>query len=103
MDCVGVVWMSFSINRSHHQLGTCWRSNMLLGLLGSVFHNKNKYLSIYNVFTYNQILYIGLGSQEWVDGIGWVWMTTSELGRYSQLGLAFASGLVGFTAKKYVL
>jgi len=78
MDCIGVVWMSFSINRSCHQLGACWRTNMLLGL---VVHNKNKYLSRYNVFTYNQILYIGLGSQEWVDGIGWVRMTTSELGR----------------------
>ena len=83
MDCIGVVWMSFSINRSRHQLGACWRTNMLLGLQGSVFHNKNKYLSRYNVFTYNQILYIGLGSQEWVDGIGWVRMTTSELGRCS--------------------
>ena len=30
-----------------------------------------------------------------MDGLGWVRMTTSELGRYSQLGLGFASGLVG--------
>jgi len=47
MDCIGVVWMTCSINSSHHQLGTCWRSNMPLGLLGSVFHSKNKYLSRY--------------------------------------------------------
>jgi hypothetical protein len=46
MDCVGVVWMMCSINSSHHQLGACWHSNMLLGLLGSVFHSKNKYLSL---------------------------------------------------------
>jgi len=30
-----------------------------------------------------------------MDGIEWVWMTTSQLGRCSQLGLGFASGLVG--------
>jgi hypothetical protein len=62
MDRVGVVWMTCSINRSCHQLGTCWRSNMLLGFLGLVFHSKNKYYSRYNTFTYNLILYIGLGS-----------------------------------------
>ena len=82
-----------SINRSHHQLGACWRSNMLLGFLGSVVHSENKYLSRYNVFTYNLILYIGLGSCKWVDGIGWVQMTTSELGRCSWLGRSFAAGL----------
>ena len=80
MDWVGVVWMTCSINSSRHQLGACWRSNMPLGLLGSVFHSKNKYLSRYNTFTYNLILYIGLGSREWMDGIGCVRMTTSELG-----------------------
>jgi hypothetical protein len=51
--------------------------------------------SRYNVFTYNLVFYIGLGRREWVDGIEWVHMTTSQLGRYSQLGLAFASVLVG--------
>src|ERR1700704_3159321 len=33
-----------------------------------------------------------------MDGIGWVWMTTSQLGRCSQLGLlglGFAAGLAG--------
>ena len=54
---------------------------MLLGLLGLVVHSENKYLSRYNVVTYNLILYIGLGSHEWVDGMGWVQMTTSKLGR----------------------
>jgi len=58
--------------------------------------------SRYNVFTYNVVFYVGLGRREWVDGVEWVQMTTSQLGRYSQLGLAFASGLV-FTAKQYVL
>ena len=95
MDCVGVVWMTCSINSSRHQLGACWRSNMPLGLLGLVVHSKNKYLSRYITFTYNLILYIGLGIQEWMDGIRWVRMTTSELGRCFQLGLGFAAGLVG--------
>jgi len=33
-----------------------------------------------------------------MDGIGWVWMTLSQLGKQSQfglLGLGFAPGLVG--------
>ena len=73
--------MTCSINKSCHHLGAYWHSNMPLGLLGLVVHSENKYLSRYNVITYNLILYIGLGSHEWVDGIGWVQMTTSELGR----------------------
>jgi hypothetical protein len=60
--------MTCSINSSRHQLGACWRSNMLLGLLGLVVHCENKYLSKYNVFTYNPIFYIGLGGRKWVDG-----------------------------------
>ena len=95
MDCIGVVWMTRSINRSCHQLGTCLCSNMLLGLLGSDFHSKNMYYGRYNVFTHNLVFYVGLGRQEWMDGIGWVRMTTSQLGRCFQLGLGFASGLVG--------
>jgi len=51
--------------------------------------------SRYNVFTYNLIFYVGLGRREWMDGVGWVQMTTSELGRCSQLGLGFAFGLIG--------
>jgi len=34
-----------------------------------------------------------------MDGVEWVWMTTSQLGRCSQLGLSFASGL-GFSQQK---
>jgi len=30
-----------------------------------------------------------------MDGVEWVWMTTSQLGRCSQLGLGFAPGLIG--------
>jgi len=68
---------------------------MLLGLLGSIFHSKNTYVSRYITFTHNLILYIGLVSREWMDGICWVQMTTSELGRCFQLELGFAAGLVG--------
>jgi len=54
----------------------------------------------YKVFTYNLLFYVGLGRREWVDGVEWVRMTTSQLGRYSQLGLTFASGPVGLGFSK---
>jgi len=56
-------------------LGACSHSNVLLGLLGSVFHSKKRYYSRCNVFTYTLMFYICLGRREWVDGIRWVWMT----------------------------
>ena len=43
---------------------------MLLGLLGSDFHSKNIYYGRYNVFTHNLVFYVGLGRQEWMDGVG---------------------------------
>ena len=81
MDCVGVVWMTCSINSSRHQVRRLLALKYAAGLAGSVVHSKNKYLSRYITFTYNLILYIGLGIQEWMDGIRWVRMTTSKLGR----------------------
>ena len=30
-----------------------------------------------------------------MDGIGSVWMMTSQLGKHSQLGFSFGAGLVG--------
>ena len=35
-----------------------------------------------------------------MDGVEWVWMMTSQLGRCSQLGLGFASGVVGLRFSK---
>jgi hypothetical protein len=90
MDCIEVVWMTLSINRSRHQLGAL---GWLLGLLGSIFHGKKEYFSRYNASTYNLMFYLGLGRREWLDRVEWVQMTTSELGRCSQLGLGFAAGL----------
>jgi len=52
-------------------------SYMLQGLLGSDFHSKKMYYSRYNVFTHNPMFYLGIGSQEWVDALGWVQMMTS--------------------------
>ena len=92
MDCVGVDWMMRSINRSHHQFGTCSHSNMLLGLLGSVFHSEKRYYDMYNVYTYNYIFYMRLSRQEWVDGVGQIQMSTSQLGKYL-VGLRFTAGL----------
>jgi hypothetical protein len=56
MDCIGVGWMTRSINRLRHQLGTllvlgsqlsvlslAWGSVLVLGSLGSVFP-RNIYL-----------------------------------------------------------
>jgi hypothetical protein len=60
---------------------------------------KDFYYGIYSVFKYNLLLYKCLGTREWVDGVGWVWMTLSKLGRCSPLGLSglgFPPGL-GFS------
>jgi len=59
MDCIGVGWMTRSINRSHYQLGLALE--WLLGLLGSIFHGKKEYFSRYNLPTYNLMFYVGLG------------------------------------------
>jgi hypothetical protein len=59
---------------------------------------KNLYYGRYSVFTYNLPIYECLDRREWVDGVGWVWMTLSKLGRCSCLGLpglGFPLGLVG--------
>ena len=40
MDCVGVVWMTCSINSSHHQLGTCLRSNGRWACWARIFIEK---------------------------------------------------------------
>jgi hypothetical protein len=34
------------------------------------------------VFTYNLMFYIRLGTREWMDGRGWVWMTFLDTSRY---------------------
>jgi hypothetical protein len=52
------------------------------------------YSSSYNVFIYNLMFYLGIGRREWVDRVGWVQMMSSQLGKYSQLGLSFGAGLV---------
>jgi hypothetical protein len=41
------------------------------------------------------MFYLGMRRGEWVDAVGWVQMTTSELGRCCQLGVSFAAGLAG--------
>jgi hypothetical protein len=32
-------------------------------------------MTIHSVFTWNILIFIRLGTWEWVDGAGWVWMT----------------------------
>jgi hypothetical protein len=70
MDCIGVGWMTRSINRSCHQLGACSRWNGCL--LGSIFHGRERYFNRYNVVTYNLMFYVG---REWVDR---VWMALDD-------------------------
>ena len=39
------------------------------------FAVKKMYIMSHSLFTYNITVYIRAGSQEWVDGVGSVWMT----------------------------
>ena len=39
------------------------------------FAIKKIYIMRNSLFTYNMTVYIRAGSQEWMDGVGWVWMT----------------------------
>ena len=59
---------------AHFCSWACW---------GWFFMEKKMYISRYNVFTYNIMFSKCLGRCYWMDGIGWVWMTISELGRCS--------------------
>jgi len=69
-----------------------------------VFMVNNVYYTICNVFTCNLLFFKYLGRQEWVDGVGYVWMTVSRLGRCSQLGWVLLLGALGsvFHDEKYV-
>jgi len=49
------------------------------------FIEKNVYCSKYGILTYNLVFYKCLGRREWMDGAGWVRMTTSQLGKRSLL------------------
>ena len=59
------------------------------------FIEKNMYCSTHGVFTYNLPFLKSLGKWEWMDGIGWVRMTSSQLGKHSHLGLGFGAGIAG--------
>ena len=63
-----------------------------------VFIEKKLNYGRYNIVTYNMLFYKPPGRQELMDGIGWVWMMLSQLGKQSQFGLlrlGFAPGLIG--------
>jgi len=57
------------------------------------FIEKNVYYSKYSISTYILLFFKCPGRQEWMDGIGSVWMMLSQLGKRSQLGLGFGAGL----------
>jgi len=82
-------------------VGLAWARFCSWARCGWFFTEKKVYYSSYHIFTYNVLFYKLLGRQERVDGIGWVWMSLSQLGRYSQLGLlglGFAPGLAGLSS-----
>jgi hypothetical protein len=51
------------------------------------FIEKKMYCGRHSVFTYNLLFYKLVSRREWMDGVELVRMTTSKLGRRSQLGL----------------
>jgi len=59
------------------------------------FIEQNVYCSKYSKYTYNLVFSKCLSRQEWMDGVGRVWMTPSQLGKRSWLGLGFGAGVVG--------
>jgi hypothetical protein len=63
----------------------------------SFFTVKNIYLTIHSVFALNLPFFTRLGTREWVDGGGWVWMTRAINSTPHQswhLGFALAVGPV---------
>jgi hypothetical protein len=52
------------------------------------FIEKKVYCGRHSVFTYNLLFYKLVSRREWMDGVELVRMTTSKLGRRSQLGFA---------------
>jgi len=48
-----------------------------------IFMEKNVYCSKYSIFTCNLLFSKCLGRREWMDGVGSVRMTTSQLGKRS--------------------
>jgi len=77
-------------------VGLAWAGFCSWAHCGWFFTEKKVYYSSYHIFTYNVLFYKLLDRRERVDGIGWVWMSLSQLGRYSQLGLlglGFTPGL----------
>ena len=65
------------------------------------FIEKNVYYSKYSISIYILLFFKCLGRREWMDSIGSVWMTLSQLGKRSQLGFGFGAGLarLGFPLK----
>jgi len=65
------------------------------------FIKKNVYYSKYSISTYILLFFKCLGRREWMDRIGSVWMTLSQLGKHSQLGFGFGAALarLGFSLK----
>jgi len=55
------------------------------------FIEKKAYCSKYSTFIYNLVFFKYMGRREWMDGIGSVWMMTSQLGKHSRSVLVLGS------------
>jgi hypothetical protein len=45
-------------------------TGMLLGSMGSVFHEKKRYITSYSMYVTIHLVIYAEGRQEWVDGSG---------------------------------
>ena len=70
-------------------VGLAWARFCCWARWDRIFIEKNVYCSTYSIFIYNILFYQCLSRREWMDGVGSVWMTTSQLGKRSQLGFGF--------------
>ena len=59
------------------------------------FMEKNVYCSKYSIFVSILPFFSSQGREEWMDGVGRVRMTPSQLGKRSHFGLGFGTGLAG--------
>jgi len=71
-------------------VGLAWARFCSWARWARIFIEKKMYCSKYSIFTYNLLFYKCLARREWMDGVGSVWMTTSQLGKHTQLGFGFA-------------
>jgi hypothetical protein len=79
----GAKLINFFPIRQAVPVGLAWARFCSWARWARIFIKKNVYCSNYSVFTYNLLCSKCIGRREWMDGVGSVWMTTSQLGKRS--------------------